>query len=127
MPALDPPQRGDLPHCPRPVGTVALEDGVDLFVGATLYDGASCWSSPGPVGLYCSISSATRATDTYRPHIAFRPSGRHPPTRSRGSPRVPHHRSDGALAVVPDGWRVTEVAERLGVSRQRIRLGSSGL
>jgi hypothetical protein len=48
-----------------------------LFVGATLYDGASCVSSPGPLALYCSISSAIRATETYRPHIPFRPSRRH--------------------------------------------------
>src|SRR4029450_5517555 len=45
-----------------------------LFGGAPLYDGASWVSSAGPVALYCSISSAMRATETYRPHIALCPS-----------------------------------------------------
>src|SRR4249919_3572325 len=56
-----------------------------LFVGATLYDGASCVSSSAPVALYCLISSAMRATETYRPHIAFRPSRRHQLDTIRGS------------------------------------------
>jgi hypothetical protein len=73
-----------------------------LFVGATLYDGASCVSSPGPVALYCSISSAMRATETYRPHIAFRPSRRHPLDTSRAKPPW----TPGATRAAPPKRRI---------------------
>ena len=40
---------------------------------------------------------------------------------------VMEQRYQAVLAVVQDGWKVTEVAARLGVSRQSVHAGSPAM